>query len=360
MFTIFKNKTVVITGHTGFKGAWLALWLKSLGANVIGISLKPTTLPSLFSACGLEQLTINHFVDIRSTNNVKKIIANSQPDFIFHMAAQALVKKSYSDPIDTWTTNCIGSISVLDSLRFLDKKCVAIFVTSDKCYENKEWNWGYREIDSLGGRDPYSASKAGAELAIHSYINSFFSKGELNTIRIASVRAGNVIGGGDWSDDRIIPDCVRAWSRNEAVVLRNPNSTRPWQHVLEPLSGYLTLASHLYHQNLLHGEAFNFGPSGGQDFSVLDLVEGMSRYWRAVKWECNAADNGRVHEAGLLKLNCDKALSLLGWQPTLTFDQTIQLTADWYEKFYENPKNALNQTKNQIKIYETLAFKRFT
>ena len=360
MYDIYKNKTVVITGHTGFKGAWLALWLRSLGANVVGIALKPTTEPSLFSACGLEHLIQNHFVDIRSAKDVNVIVANAQPDFIFHMAAQALVRKSYSEPIDTWTTNCIGSISVLDSLRALDKKCAAIFVTSDKCYENKEWTWGYRESDALGGRDPYSASKAAAELAIYSYINSFFPKGESNSIRIASVRAGNVIGGGDWSDDRIIPDCVRAWSRNEVALLRNPNSTRPWQHVLEPLRGYLTLASHLYNENKLHGEAFNFGPIGSQNFSVLNLVEGMARYWKAVKWKCVSVNNRQVHEAGLLKLNCDKALSMLNWKPSLTFDQTIELTAAWYEKFYKNPDNALNEIQDQIKIYEKLVSKTIT
>jgi len=227
--SIFEQKKVLITGHTGFKGVWLSHWLNQMGANIVGLALDPPTNPSHFTASNLAELIDDYRVDIRNRIELEKYVLDVQPDFVFHLAAQALVRQSYEDPLETWNTNVLGTLHVLEALRKLDKKCIAVIVTSDKCYENIEWVWGYRETDAMGGPDPYSASKGAAELAIRSHIKSFFSK---NKVRIASARAGNVIGGGDWADHRIIPDCVKSWSTGDLVSLRNPYATRPWQHVL--------------------------------------------------------------------------------------------------------------------------------
>ena len=263
-----------------------------------------------------------------------------------------MVKESYDDPINTWETNVIGTVNVLNSLRDLKKKCVAIMITSDKCYDNVEWIWGYRETDKLGGPDPYSASKGGAELAIQSFYRSYFR--ESKTIKVASVRAGNVIGGGDWSVDRIIPDCVKAWANNEEVLLRNPFSTRPWQHVLDPLSGYIKLAYDLSNNNSLNGESFNFGPPPNQNFNVMELVNEMSAHWDKVSWKDISEKNSGPYESGLLKLDCDKAMQSINWKAALNFQDTVRLTAEWYKLYYENPESALENTMNQIKFYQTL------
>ncbi len=348
----FRDKKVLVTGHTGFKGSWLSLWLSMLGSEVIGFSDKLISNPSHFEFIK-ESIKYDLRGDIRSYQSVKSIINDYKPDYVFHLAAQPIVRKSYEDPLLTWNTNLFGTLNILEALRYMSKKCCAVIITSDKCYENLEWTWGYRENDKLGGPDPYSASKGAAELAIKSYIKSFFTEGKTN-IRIASARAGNVIGGGDWAIDRIIPDCIKAWSRGEVLDLRNPNSTRPWQHVLEPLSGYLNLALSLNEKLTLHGEAFNFGPISNDTKSVLDLVEEMSKHWDKVNWNISALDND-FHESGLLKLNCDKAFDLLNWRAFLNFQETIKFTVEWYKNFFEDSSEIITLSKMQIETYCKLA-----
>ena len=353
----FKNSKVLVTGHTGFKGAWLSLWLSELGAEVIGISDQISTSPSHFQEINKKKFIKDYRCDIRHYSEIKKIISKEEPDFIFHLAAQALVGDSYKDPLTTLSVNSIGTANVLESLRELKKKVVAIFITSDKAYDNVEWKWGYRENDRIGGKDPYSASKGMAELALKTYINSFFDNN--TNILIGIARAGNVIGGGDWANNRIIPDCVKSWANKEAVSIRSPLATRPWQHVLEPLSGYLLLARNIYHNHKLHGEAYNFGPHAHQDYSVKELIEEMQKYWHDVKWK-DESENAPFQEAGLLKLNCDKALLDLHWEPTLNFKETVKFTAEWYKYFYsdKNCENTIAISKNQIKKYTELAIER--
>lgn len=346
----FSGASVLVTGHTGFKGSWLTAWLLSLGARVVGFAFDPYTTPSHFLAANMAKKITDIRGDVCDQQAVKKLIEETQPDFVFHLAAQAIVRQSYDDPISTWQTNVIGSLNVLDGLRSLKKPCAVIMVTSDKCYENVEWLWGYRETDALGGSDPYSASKAAAELAIRSHIRSYFST-STSPIRVASVRAGNVIGGGDWSADRIVPDCVKAWSQDEIVNLRRPNATRPWQHVLEPLSGYLCLAAALSTRPELRGEAFNFGPLPNQNRTVLELVKQMALHWTQVKWEDTSATAAGPHEAMLLKLNCEKAAQYLNWSAVLNFEQTVELTSDWYRSYYLQPSEIEKITEKQIDLY---------
>ena len=351
-FRLFKDKTVLITGHTGFKGSWLALWLGSLKAKVVGVSLEATSQPSHFEVAGLSENIEDHRFDIRDGQALKKLVSNTQPDFVFHLAAQALVRLSYDNPVETYQTNVMGTLNLLEALRPLEKNCTAILITSDKCYDNVEWVWGYRETDSLGGPDPYSASKGAAELVIRSHVKSFFQK--KGPVRIGVGRAGNVIGGGDWASDRIIPDCVRSWANGKSVQLRNPEATRPWQHVLEPLSGYLTLAKQLSQNPELHGEPFNFGPPAHQNHTVLELVQSMSDHWEQVRWGDVSASGEQSYESGLLKLNCDKALYYLHWQAILSFQETVRMTAEWYRSYYENPLIIREVTLTQIRKYETL------
>ena len=349
----FKNKKVIVTGHTGFKGSWLSIWLYALGAKVFGISKSIPTIPSNFNACNLDNKMIDYRVNICDFENTKKIINEIKPDFIFHLAAQSLVRTAYEDPLLTWQTNTLGTVSVLESLKSISNKCISIFITSDKCYENLEWSWGYREIDRIGGIDPYSASKGGAELAISSYSKCYFNEGE---VKVGIGRAGNVIGGGDWSPYRLVPDCMKSWSKNERVVIRNPYSTRPWQHVLEPLSGYLVLASKLYQNKDLRGEAFNFGPPANQNFNVINVVKEMSKYWDKVKWETNKDKS--FDESGLLKLNCDKALSKISWEPVWNFNETIHHTVNWYKNFYGEKDDTFEITLSQIKEYTNSAISK--
>ena len=343
----FRDKTV-------FKGSWLSAWLKLLGAKVIGIGLDPVTQPSHFIASNIGLEIMDLRIDIRNRLEIEDAIVSYKPDFVFHLAAQALVQDSYKDPITTWETNVIGTLNVLEGLRKLDKQCAAVIITSDKCYKNYELSRGYSEIDELGGSDPYSASKGAAELAIQSHIKSFFPL-ESSKIRISSARAGNVIGGGDWAKDRIIPDCVKSWEQGNSVKLRNPQATRPWQHVLEPLSGYLTLAIALTKKNELHGEAFNFGPSQEQDKSVLDLVNEMSNHWEKVKWNIAEIEFRDKFEAGLLKLDSTKSKKILGWEATMSFYQTIKMTSEWYQNYYAKPSNADVRTNLQIQEYVELS-----
>ncbi|MDB2389757.1 CDP-glucose 4,6-dehydratase [Alphaproteobacteria bacterium] len=350
MEKIYKNKNVVVTGHTGFKGSWLVAWLKQMGASVSGIALDPPSIPSHYDVSKLAEGIQDHRIDIRNVGAIEQAIFRAKPDFLFHLAAQPIVGASYDDPIETWSTNVMGTINVLEALRKIQHKCSAVIITSDKCYDNVEWEWGYRENDDLGGPDPYSASKGAAELAIRSYVKSYFS-GDDNTIRIVSARAGNVIGGGDWAENRIVPDCVQSWSKNEIVELRNPHSTRPWQHVLEPLGGYLQLGALLSQNHQLHGEAFNFGPQAQQNHSVLELVEQMSISWSEVRWAECEPQSSKFFESGLLKLNCDKALHLLNWHAVLNFEETVALTADWYRSFYVDPNSIQDVTHKQINDY---------
>lgn len=350
----FSNKAVLVTGHTGFKGAWLAAWLKQLGAKVVGIALDPPTEPSHFAVAQIADGLTDLRIDIRDRAALEKSIISAQPDYVFHLAAQSLVRRSYDDPIETWQTNVLGTLHVLESLRKLAKPCSAVIITSDKCYDNVEWVWGYRETDAMGGPDPYSASKGAAELAIRSHIKSYFPK-DTSMVRIASARAGNVIGGGDWARDRIVPDCVRAWSSGKDVTLRNPNATRPWQHVLEPLSGYLSLAIALSQRPDLHGEPFNFGPPARQNHSVLELVRQMALHWDQVRWrDVSQADAG-PYESGLLKLNCDKALHYLRWHAVMGFEDTVRMTAEWYRAYYQKPALIIETTQSQIDVYTTMA-----
>jgi len=355
---IYNNKTVLVTGHTGFKGSWLSLWLKSLGAKVVGISIDIVSTPSIYEAADLSSYIDDRRLDIRDLDTLQAMVNEIKPDFVFHLAAQALVRPSYENPIDTISTNAIGSANILEALRVLDKPVTVVMITSDKAYDNVEWVWGYRETDRLGGKDPYSASKGMAELVIRSYVESFFDKNSSN-VRVGIARAGNVIGGGDWAVDRIVPDCMKAWSEGQSVDIRNPKSTRPWQHVLEPLSGYLALAAELSVRQDLHGEAFNFGPSAVQNHSVGELIQEMSRYWVNVHWKDTSNEQLHLHEAGLLKLNCDKALNDLKWQPTLNFKETVEMTVEWYKYFYQNSNQSMfNVTCDQISEYTKLAIPR--
>jgi CDP-glucose 4,6-dehydratase len=350
----FSGRTVVVSGHTGFKGSWLITWLKLIGAKVVGLALDPATEPSHFIAGNFANGMNDLRIDVTDRIAFAEAIISAQPDFVFHLAAQALVRRSYEDPIQTWNTNVMGTLYLLEALRNLDKPCSAVIITSDKCYENVEWFWGYRETDALGGADPYSASKAAAELVIRSHIKSYFPSAS-SKIRIASARAGNVVGGGDWSEDRIVPDCVRAWSTGNSVALRSPHSTRPWQHVLEPLSGYLNLAMELNRQPGLHGEPFNFGPNAKQNYSVLDLVNQMALHWKQVHWQDVSDSVGGPYESSLLKLNCDKALHFLQWYSVMNFEETARMTADWYREYYEQSTQIALTTKNQIVAYTEIA-----
>ena len=351
----FRNKKVIVTGHTGFKGSWLSTWLSLVGAKVYGFSKNVPTIPSHFDS-------IKSFFeddikgDIRDANAFKNYISKIKPDYLFHLAAQSLVNFSYEEPKLTWETNLIGTVNILDSLRYIDNKCIAIFITSDKCYDNLEWTWGYREIDKLGGPDPYSASKGAAELAISSYFRSYFKK-ESN-ISLASARAGNVIGGGDWSLNRLIPDCVKAWANNECVDLRNPFSTRPWQHVLEPIGGYMLLALALSERKELNGESFNFGPNLEKNYNVLDVVNEVSKYWEKIEFNLETEKDKLFYESNLLKLNCDKALHNLNWKACLSFEETISFTARWYKNFYDNPSSIVSTTTDQINEYSQLFSKK--
>ncbi|MBF0419916.1 MAG: CDP-glucose 4,6-dehydratase [Magnetococcales bacterium] len=353
---VYSGKKVFVTGHTGFKGSWLTKWLLQLGAQVIGYSKDIPTAPALFDVLGLEKEIRHILADIRNLSYLKQVIKDERPDFVFHLAAQAIVSISYKDPCETMTSNAIGTMNVLESLRALDAPCVAILITSDKCYDNVEWVWGYRETDGLGGKDVYSGSKGAAEIIIKSYLNSFFSSGK-SQVRLGIGRAGNVIGGGDWAKDRIVADIYRSWSAGRAVDIRSPSSTRPWQHVLEPLSGYLNLGQALIGQSKLHGEAFNFGPRAEQNRTVINLLEDLSHNWGFSKPEdaYNVTGNIPFHEASLLKLNCDKALYYLRWEPTLDYKETVDFISHWYNAYYHGSQEMVSLTLSQLTSYSNLA-----
>tara|TARA_Y100000739_G_C20596144_1_gene460386 strand:+ start:514 stop:1617 length:1104 start_codon:yes stop_codon:yes gene_type:complete len=352
----FKDKRVLITGHTGFKGSWLSAWLELCGAKITGISLDPPSKPSHFDLLDFNSFFSDCRIDIRDRRLIEEVFTQSKPDFVFHLAAQPIVNRSYENPTETHETNIVGTINVLESLSKLSNPCTAVFITSDKAYKNNEWEWGYRETDELGGNDPYSASKAAAEIIIKSYTESFFSKN--TNIKIGIGRAGNVIGGGDWGEFRIIPDCIRSWSKKETTILRNPKATRPWQHVLEPLSGYLYLAIALANDRSFHGHPFNFGPQQHTNHSVLDVVQSLSKFLPKFEWDIKPDSRNEYYESGLLKLNCDKALMHLNWHAALSFPETIQFTAEWYKKYYLKKEIVTETTIDQIETYMKIVDER--
>lgn len=347
---------MLITGHTGFKGSWLSAWLNLLGANVAGYSKDIPTTPSNFELMNLAN-HMQHFLgDIRDKTRLENVIDEFKPEIIFHMAAQALVKKSYRDPVETFETNVMGMVNLLDIIRKKTFVAVAVLITSDKAYRNDEWPWGYRETDSLAGHDPYSGSKSCADLVANSFYKSFFENSDQ---RIGITRAGNVIGGGDWAEDRIVPDCIRAWSKKEPVLIRSPLATRPWQHVLEPLSGYLDLGKRLYlNQDGLNGEPFNFGPDANVNETVLELLKKIKLIWPEVSWSIPEDQKEGGKEAKLLKLSCDKALFYLNWKPVLKIDETVSFTINWYKNWLEKKDEIASFTNVQINSYVALAKER--
>ncbi len=351
----YKNKKVLITGHTGFKGSWLAIWLKELCAEVIGYALDPPSDPNNFEATKLKETITHIHGDICDLDRLMETFKKYQPEFVFHLAAQPLVRLSYDKPKLTFDTNVGGTVNIFEAVRKTDSVKVLVNITSDKCYENREWIWGYRENDPMGGHDPYSASKGCAELVFNAYLKSFFyhNAAQGRTIGAASARAGNVIGGGDWGKDRLVPDCIRALSNGEKIGIRSPNAIRPWQHVLEPLGGYLLLGSALWQNPQKYSGAWNFGPENSSHLTVAEMADRLIKYWGEGKWE-DLSDPKAVHEANLLKLNCDKAHAELNWYSALTIDECLQMTADWYKEFY-----AASKTKDmypfcisQIQQYE--------
>jgi len=345
--SFWSGMRVLVTGHTGFKGSWLSFWLHQLGAEVFGVALEPETNPSLFGQLHLEK-NIHHFIgDIRDEILIRQKIITIQPDIVFHLAAQPLVRRSYREPLLTWQTNVMGTANLLNALVEIKSTCAVVIVTTDKVYENREWIYPYRECDRLGGLDPYSSSKASAEIAVSSWRSSFFSID--STVRIATARAGNVIGGGDWSEDRIIPDLVRALSNNKPVLVRNPQSVRPWQHVLEPLKGYMRLAQILYEsENLQFQSAFNFGPEAKDFRCVQELVENALKVWPG-SW-VQSTQVQAPHEAGLLSLAIDKVRSVISWQPKWNFEESVLHTLEWYKLYYQGA-NPQELCLVQLKLY---------
>lgn len=344
-FNCYKNKKILLTGASGFKGSWLALWLNSLGANVLGYSLEPNTTPSMSKELKIESKIKNVFGDIRDREKLEKIFNEFQPEVVFHLAAQPLVRLSYSEPLNTYETNVIGTLNVLEAARKCGSVKAFVNVTTDKCYENKEINRGYREDEPMGGHDMYSSSKGCVEIMSSSYRRSFLE----HSYAMATARAGNVIGGGDWALDRLIPDCVRFINEQKKIEIRNPIATRPWQHVLEPLSGYLTLGKNLLEEGQKYAEGFNFGPNADSVLTVADVAQKVIEYYGAGEVIIHKKDN--LHEANLLMLDIAKAEKVLGWTPTYTADEAVKNTVEWYKRFY-NGENMYDFTIEQIKNYE--------
>jgi CDP-glucose 4,6-dehydratase len=345
-----KGRRVLVTGHTGFKGGWLALWLRQLGAEVVGVALPPPPGPSFYECVGLKEVVDDRVGDIRSSQSFERAIAGVDAELVIHMAAQSLVRQSYVTPVDTYLTNVVGTAVVLDAARKMPSLRSAIVVTSDKCYENNEWVWGYRETDRMGGSDPYSSSKGCAELVVSAYRRSYFA--QPGGPQLASVRAGNVFGGGDWAVDRLVPDIVRAVMAGAPVVIRNPRSIRPWQHVLEPLSGYLTLAARMIADGPRYAQAWNFGPDPDGVIDVETLACEIQRSWGAGGPELSLARTSQgPHEAGILKLDSTKAKTLLGWQPRLRIGEAIQVTVEWYRSYAAGNRALRALSEEQIRQY---------
>lgn len=327
---VYNDRKVLVTGHTGFKGSWLSLWLKEMGATVTGVSLLPETEINHWRLLNLR--VDDRIIDIRKLDALQQVFIEVQPEIVFHLAAQPLVRRSYRDPLETWSTNVIGTVNILEACRHLSSVRAIVSVTTDKCYENMEWSWGYRESDRLGGHDPYSASKASAELVAASYRNAY-----LNTPSaplLATARAGNVIGGGDWSEDRLIPDLVRALENNNFLEVRSPHATRPWQHVLESLSGYLLLGDRLLSGDKDVARAWNFGPEPQGNRSVIEVLDGLKQQWEAVAWR--VTNKSHPHETRLLYLDSSQAYTKLGWKPVWSFEKTLAKTAEWYKNWYKH------------------------
>jgi len=352
---VYNGKRVLVTGHTGFKGGWLSLWLKELGTNVIGYSLEPPTKPSFFEAIGLKNKIIHIIGDVRNEKHLLSVFEKYQPEFVFHLAAQSLVRFSYKEPRLTYETNVMGTVNILEAIRKSKSVRAAVIITSDKCYENKEWIWGYRENDPVGGYDPYSSSKGCAELVVSAYRCSFLNPINQNghKIAISSVRAGNVIGGGDWREDRLIPDCIKSLSENKPIIIRNPDAIRPWQHVLEPLSGYLLLGAKMYKDGAKYNGAWNFGPSDSDLITVEEITKKIVSYWGSGKYK-NEISLKNPHEAKLLKLDCSKARSILKWYPVYNINEALLKTVGWYKMFYNETEenNLYIYTVKQIRDYE--------
>ena len=343
----WQGRRVLVTGHTGFKGGWLALWLHQLGAEVSGFALPASTEPNLFGQARLAELVTHVEGDIRDAVAFERAIADARPELIFHLAAQPLVRQSYADPVETYATNVMGTVHLLDACRRVDSVRAIVCVTSDKCYENREWVYPYRETDPMGGHDPYSSSKGAAELAIASFRRSYFADGPL----VASVRAGNVIGGGDWADDRLVPDVVRALLAGERPQIRNPQAIRPWQHVLDALSGYLLVGQRLLDGQDSAADAWNFGPADVDTRPVAWVTDELIRRWDAEGWD--SPDLAQPHEANILKLDCSKARILLDWAPRLTLERALRLVADWH-KAVADGDDARALSIRQIQEFETL------
>ena len=332
--SFWHGRRAFVTGHTGFKGSWLSLWLERLGADVCGVALDPPTDPSLFKEARVAHGMRSEIADIRDLERVRAILCEHRPEVVFHMAAQPLVRKSYEDPVGTYATNVMGTVNVLESVRGCDSVRAVVVITTDKCYENKEWVWPYRESDRLGGYDPYSNSKACVELVVSAYRNSFYPPAHYDQhgLAIASARAGNVIGGGDWAEDRLVPDIMRAFAANKVLTIRSPKAVRPWQHVLEPLSGYLKLAEKLCEAGVQYGDAWNFGPEYSDAKPVEWVVRELAADWGGdAHWQVD--DQTHPHEAQMLKLDCSKALQSLDWRPVLPLKLALRLTADWYRRW---------------------------
>jgi len=352
---VFKNRKVLVTGHTGFKGSWLCLWLHEMGADVLGYSLAPEGVPNLYETLGLNQKIKSITGDIRDEDSLKNAFYTHQPEVVFHLAAQPLVRLSYKNPKYTYETNIMGTINMLEAVRETPSVKAVVNVTSDKCYENKEWVYGYREQDPMGGYDPYSSSKGAVEIITSAYRNSFFTPSKYNsehTVALASARAGNVIGGGDWSEDRLVPDCIRSLSLGMPVTIRNPESVRPWQYVLEPISGYLHLASCLYLSGSKYADSWNFGPHDNDVLTVRELTQLLIKSWG--QGEYKVISDSRLHEAGLLRLDISKASSLLNWNPVYTVDIAIEETSNWYKAYYQK-ENMYEYSVYQLEKYITAA-----
>lgn len=350
----WKDKQVLVTGHTGFKGSWLSLWLQKLGASVVGYALQPPTQPSLFQIANVADGMTSIVGDVRDLEHLRSVIAEHRPEIIFHLAAQPLVRYSYKDPIETYSTNVMGTVNMLEAVRQSESVRVVVSITSDKCYQNKEWLWGYRENERLGGHDPYSSSKGCAELAIAAYRNSYFPPEayEHHRVALASTRAGNVIGGGDWAKDRLIPDIMNAIMENRPVIIRSPNAIRPWQHVLEPLNGYLCLAEQLWAHGPKFAQAWNFGPNSEEAKTVSWIVEYLTSAWgEGARWKLDSAQH--PHEDTYLKLDCSKARGLLGWTPKLRLSTALEWIVEWYRGHQRN-KDMRSLTERQITRFEDI------
>jgi len=345
----FAGRRVFLTGHTGFKGSWLSAWLNCLDCRVAGYAL-PCQERSHFSQSQIVQdLVAHHLADIRQSTSLSEAMSAAEPDLVIHMAAQSLVRRSYSDPVETWSTNVMGTVSVLEAVRKCPSVKAVLVITTDKCYQNQEWNWGYRETDPLGGRDPYSASKGGTELVVQSYRQSFYADGGP---LLASARAGNVIGGGDWSEDRLIPDAARAVIGRKTLSVRNPGSTRPWQHVLDCLSGYLTLSARLMNGESEHATAYNFGPPATDNLPVADLLSRLKSVWPELDWRTEAReDSAQLHESNFLYLDSSKARQQLDWAPRWGIDDALRVTSQWYRAVIQDANRAREITLRQIEEY---------